>query len=288
MSIITWATNSQGAWDTGANWAGGTKPGASDTALFDGEFTGDVTAPAGTETVQHVEVASSYSGPMGTPGSPLTVDCTNMTLAGSGPGYWTTDCAQLLVNSRTRTGDGIRGIFTVDGGEEAVCILNGKFTLLNASSVQNMFVGSHADGPTVILQDASEVTNTLDIFNGRVTAQSGACGGIHIRGGVLNLQDVSELPQVFEISGGLVRVTGTSTLTMNEIRVLGGTFDISGHQGGFTLSAVCSLLVMPLAYANMNSGKSIGWDGNATAWVFPGGQIKQFRNDINPIVVGQP
>lgn len=287
MADIVWGTNSTGAWDTGASWVGGVKPGVGDNAVFTGEFTGAVTAPAAPETILNIEVAPTYPGQMGTSGSPLTINGVHFDLRGSAAAYWTsTATGHITIKSATRAGDGIVGDFTQAAAALALNIAAGKVTIGGSSSLQNINIagGQNTSSPLVTIESGAAIAGTVDIQSGTVTSDTGASADWLINGGRLTLDALTNMPAKLHCSGGVVAVTGTAAITLNEVWVGGGgVVDFSGHKGSFTSTSADTFVILPGAFLNLDSGKRTAFAGTAILWA--GGRLKMYANDFAPVVV---
>jgi hypothetical protein len=286
MATIRWGTNSPGVIDATGSWVGGVVPTGSDTAVWDGEYTGPVTAGTGTETFGHVEVSQHYPAQMGTSGSPLLVNCGNMNLSGSGAGYWTTTADSIVVNTGQRSGDGIQITPTLSGTNETLAVYSGAVTVLGGTIAQlSVGGGVGVREPLVTINSGTTLSNYIAMSSGSVTSSVAPSSFVFVSGGVLTMQDVAS-PSPITVAGGTVRFLGTTQVTLNEMIVLGGTLDFSDNKGVYGLATAASLYVYPGGVANMNSGKSTGMDaGSKVSYLYRGGRLIQFRNDINPIMV---
>ena len=72
-TTTTWTGASSSAWDTAGNWSNGV-PNTDSTAIIDGAV--DITGGLPTnEEVERVFVAYTYTGAIGSSGTPLRLDC---------------------------------------------------------------------------------------------------------------------------------------------------------------------------------------------------------------------
>lgn len=295
MAVIRWGTNTNGSDITAnGNWLGGVAPGGADDAVFDGEFTGsciDGAAPLAPANcyVDPAYTAGTGTAEMGTVATPVRINATDILSFGGGADAWITTTTNQVLCTARNTSNTLTITPTISGTEDTMNVASGK-VVIAGGTIQNLHIARAILGtsePIVTIQSAATISNALCMAGGNVTNQITSFGAtLSVTGGNLEMQGTTNSPTITFISGGRVRFTGTTTLTLNEFYIgPQGTLDISGHKGSFALGTTTILVVFPQGFANMDSNKAIGWDGNATAIVFRGGQLKQFVNDINPIMV---
>ena len=284
MASKYWISNVTAAWDTGAAWSGGVKPGASDDAIFTGDFTGSVTAPAGVETVDNVYVAEGYTGLMGTSGAPLTVDCTVLAFEGMGAAYWDGQYNQVRLSSKNLSNDAVFVDRNTVVDPAAYTSVTRGFAKLAGSHAATVF-SKHADGsePVVVVDPSTSLTGVMTVEAGRITLNENA-SDTFVTGGQVTMNDVTVGGKI-DVSGGSVVYVGsdaTASLAMSAIAVSkSGVLDASQMKGDFAMSGI--VLAGAGGFINLDSGKP--FTVTASVLQAAGGRIKYFGDNVNPIQI---
>lgn len=277
MANIRWGINIAGAWSTGANWVGGVKPGAGDTAVFDGEFTGDVTAPAGVETIDALSVSPAYSGKMGTSGARLTVNCnggsvSRLTYKGSGSEAWFTSTVDsAILDPQRMEASALNVSLTANGGKSWVAILGGRTNLIGGD-IKNLFIARNGRGavPEVSHDAACTLSGILQMNDGRVTLRGVPSDDIIVRGGILDFIGTASFSKDLFVTGGLVKATGANAVIIDSIRCMGGSIDFSAVSQIIAISSF--LYVGHGAFVNLDNGVPVTLTG-AVVLVEQGGSL---------------
>jgi len=250
----TWTGASNSDWDTVGNWTNAV-PVATGTAIIDGSVSITGGTPTA-EVVDRVYVANSYTGAIGSTGTPLKLDVEQLSVDNTTSG--SIHYIDLLgVTNTTPT-------VMVDGTKTGTALyLSGDINLLIVESTfaGTLYLGNSASDPAepkdmVMLS----TTGTVDASTpANVTWVSSST--IDVQAGTLNLGENIGTNSTMTVSGGTVNVSGWTvttgdTLVMHSggvcnwnagstgvdsdtettirtIRMVGGTFTTAGNDKAF-------------------------------------------------------
>lgn len=276
MADKYWLSDVTAAWDTGAAWTGGAKPGAGDNAIFTGAHVGAVTKPAAPETVTGIYIMDSYTGLMGTVANPLTVDAARLVYKGAGDSaYFTSTISEQCVVETVRTDAAAFNLIGTFGGGDSLVIVSGRANISGSGGYGPVIVGRGRNGNEPILDIASGVTlQDLFVDAGRVTGTDfEVTNDVHVSGGYLDWIDPGNTLTTFIVDGGLVRLSGTVDVTIATGFIMHGSVDASALKAKLTVAT--NFLVGKDGFANLDNGRPAV--GTAGYWVsvLPGGRLQQ-------------
>lgn len=273
MANKYWLADVPTAWDTGAAWTGGVKPGAGDDAIFRSDHVGNVTAPAGVETVGNVRVMPGYTGLMGTSGAKLTVNCTELTYEGDGVSAWWTSTLDRCVVQTARTDPNSFNLIATFTGDERMIVLAGRAHL---SGAYGFLVCGDARGrgsPDVVLESTPSL-NYLVVDAGRVRGTAVSIGSdAVISGGDVELTDMAGNIGRLNMSGGRLSLLGTTDFQLGRSYIHGGMLDATLLRALLTIGT--SIIVGRRGQAHLDSGRPLAISAGAFGEVLPGGVLRQ-------------
>ena len=245
----TWTGASSSAWDTAGNWTNGV-PATTGTAVIDGS----VSITGGTVTnnvVDRVYVANSYTGAIGSTGTPLKLDVEQLSVDNTASG--SVHYIDLLgVTNTTPT-------VMVDGSKTGTALyLSGDINLLivEPNFLGTLYLGNSASDPAepkdlVMLSSAGTVdastpanvawvaSSTIDIQNGSLILGEniGTNSTMTVSGGTVTVSDwTATTGDTLVMHGGVVNWNAGSTgvssdteTTIRTINMVGGTFSTAGN-----------------------------------------------------------
>jgi hypothetical protein len=229
-TTTTWTGSTNNDWDTATNWSNGL-PTSTSTAIIDG--TVDITGGLPTnEEVERVFVSYTYTGAIGTSGTPLRLDCAQFS-------YDSNTLSEIayvhIIGVANTTPDVL-----IDGLKTgSALVLSG---VLDRLSIETTFAGQLTLGNnatyTAIPKDMYMLSST-----GSVTAPvsaniAWASGGtIHIAGGLVTIAENFGASANVILSGGTLNVTAWTLTTGDSLTVLGGSCTWNAGVTSFTLTS---------------------------------------------------
>ena len=252
----TWTGASSTAWDTAGNWSNGV-PDSDGTAIIDGSV--DIAGGSVTNTdVARVYVASTYTGAIGSTGTPLELDFQELSVnnTNSGSTHWI-----------EKTGSTYTATVMIDGSKTGNAVyLAGSIDLI---IVEPTFVGTAYLGVSgsktcapkdlVMLTSSGTVdadtaaniawqsSSTVHVLSGtlKLGENCGASSTINQSGGTITVSDWTKVASdVLNQSGGTINwnagssgVDTPTATTVTTLNVYGGTFTTASNvkaQVGFT------------------------------------------------------
>jgi hypothetical protein len=249
----TWTGASNSDWDTAGNWTNSV-PATTGTAVIDGAV--DITGGTPTnEVVDRVYVANSYTGAIGSTGTPLKLDVEQLSVDNTASG--SVHYIDLLgVTNTTPT-------VMVDGTKTGTALyLSGDINLLivEPNFLGTLYLGNSASDPAepkdlVVLcsggtVDASTPANvawvtssTIDVLAGSLILGEniGTNSTMTVSGGTVTVSDWTVTTgDTLVMFGGNVNwgagSTGVSSdveTTIRTIRMVGGTFSTAGNDKAY-------------------------------------------------------
>lgn len=278
MATKYWLANTPTAWDTGAAWTGGAKPGGSDDAVFRADNVGNVLAPAGAETVGNVYVTEGYSGQMGTSGGKLTVSATKLSYKGVGPEAWFVGSYDDALIDHPRYDANAFNLEATFASNERCKVLSGRVNLSGTYITLIIARGREGRDPEVV-GNAGVSIDRLHMEAGVVTINAGAIVSDYCQlGGLVDLIDATDEPGRIVMGGGTLRVSGSTDRTWERCYILRGNFDCSQLRGLLTLNSF--VVVGRAGVVNFDNGRTCV--GNAGTWVdvIPGGVFRQYGSGL--------
>ena len=230
----TWTGASSSAWDTAGNWTNGV-PAVTGTAVIDGSVSITGGTPTN-EVVDRVYVANSYTGAIGSVGTPLKLDCEQLSIDNTTSG--STHYIDLLgVTNTTPT-------VMVDGTKTGTALyLSGDINLL--------IVESGFSGTMFLGNSATDVADVKDLVllatSGTVDASVAAnvawvsSSTVDVSAGTLNLGENVGTSSTMTVSGGTVNVSGWTATTGDTLVMHGGTVNWNAGSTGLTPSSITTV-----------------------------------------------
>ena len=254
----TWTGASNSTWSTAGNWTNGV-PDTDGTAIIDGSVS--ITGGSGISNteVDRVFVASTYTGSIGSSGTPLELDVAELSVDNSSSG--STHYLHCTGSNNTTP------TVLVDGAKTGNALyLSGDINLLivEPTFVGTMYLGNSASKQAtpkdvVMLTssgtvDATTAGNvawvssaTVHLLSGtlKLGENIGASSTLNMSGGTLTVSDWTKVSSdVLNLSGGTVNWNAGSTgvdtptaTTITTLNVMGGSFTTAANvkaQVGFT------------------------------------------------------
>lgn len=230
----TWTGASSSAWDTAGNWTNGV-PAVTGTAVIDGSVSITGGTPTN-EVVDRVYVANSYTGAIGSVGTPLKLDCEQLSIDNTTSG--SIHYIDLLgVTNTTPT-------VMVDGTKTGTALyLSGDINLL--------IVESGFSGTMFLGNSATDVADVKDLVllatSGTVDASVAAnvawvsSSTVDVSAGTLNLGENVGTSSTMTVSGGTVNVSGWTATTGDTLVMHGGTVNWNAGSTGLTPSSITTV-----------------------------------------------
>tara|TARA_R110000824_G_scaffold13220_1_gene57534 strand:+ start:16862 stop:17770 length:909 start_codon:yes stop_codon:yes gene_type:complete len=263
----TWTGASNSDWDTAGNWTNAV-PVATGTAVIDGSVSITGGTPTA-EVVDRVYVANSYTGAIGSVGTPLKLDVEQLSIDNTSSG--STHFIDLLgVTNTTPT-------VMVDGTKTGNALyLSGDLNLLIVESTFTgiMYLGNSASDPAEI-KDLVMLTTT-----GTVDASTAAnvawvaSSTIDVQSGTLNLGENVGQDSTMTVSGGTVNVSGWTTVTGDTLVMHGGTVNWNAGSTGLTPSSITTIRTIRMV------GGTFTTAANDKAYIGLG-EITQYGGTVN-------
>ena len=251
-TTTTWTGAVDGDWDTSGNWSNGV-PNTDSTAIIDGSESITGGSPA-SDQVERVYVASTYTGAIGSSGTPLELDVAQ--LSHSSTSASATSYVDLTGSANQTPDVLIDGTFL-----STPLVLSG---VLNKVIIASGFLGTLLLGNGASFK--SEITNlymlagTVDASTaGNMDWQQG--GEIVIRGGTLLLGDNIGEDGTLTMSDGTVTVSGWTEEDGDTFNIMGGT--VSWNSGALLYT---SQLANTVKTINVYGG-TFTLAGNSQAYV---------------------
>ena len=215
-TTTTWnGSASDGNWDTASNWTNGV-PNTDSTAIIDGAVSITGGLPTN-EEVERVFVAYTYTGAIGSSGSPLRLDCAQFSYDSN---TLSPTSYVHIIGVENTTPD-----ILVDGLKTgSALVLSG---VLDRLSIETTFAGQLTLGNNATYQAIPKDMYMLS-STGSVTAPvkaniAWASGGTtHIAGGLVTIAENFGASANVILSGGTLNVTDWTLTTGDSLTVLGG------------------------------------------------------------------
>jgi len=227
----TWTGAVSTAWATAGNWTNGL-PDSDDTAVIDGAV--DIVGGAvSSGEVDAVYVASTYTGDIGSSGTPLEIDVADFQFDGgtsTGVAY-----VRLIASANAAP------VVTISGG-------NGSASLYLAGTVTKMIVNSTATGTFYLGVSASKTLAITELVmvgssNATVDASTTAniawasAGRVHMDAGALKISENFGATSICECLGGTLTVSDWTNTLNDTLNVRGGTVNWNAGSTGITSEA---------------------------------------------------
>ena len=227
----TWTGASNSDWDTAGNWTNAV-PVATGTAVIDGSVSITGGTPTA-EVVDRIYIANSYTGAIGSVGTPLKLDCEQLSIDNTVSGsihyidlLGVTNTTPTVMVDGTKTGNAL--------------YLSGDLNLLIVESTFSgtMYLGNSASDPAEV-KDLVMLTAT-----GTVDASIAAnvawvsSSTIDVSSGTLNLGENVGTNSTMTVSGGTVNVSEWTVTTGDALVMHGGTCNWNAGSTGLTPSSV--------------------------------------------------
>ena len=227
----TWTGASNSDWDTAGNWTNAV-PVPTGTAVIDGSVSITGGTPTA-EVVDRIYVASTYTGAIGSIGTPLKLDCEQLSIDNTVAGsihyidlLGVTNTTPTVMVDGTKTGNAL--------------YLSGDLNLLIVEPTFSgtMYLGNSAGDPAevkdlVMLTATGTVDASIAANVAWVTSST-----IDVSSGTLNLGENIGTDSTMTVSGGTVNVSEWTVTTGDTLVMHGGTCNWNAGSTGLTPSAV--------------------------------------------------
>ena len=263
----TWVGGASSVWDTAGNWSNGV-PDADDTAVIDGAVSitgGTVTA----NDIKRLYVARSYTGAIGSTGTPLEVDVDNLSVDNNAAG--STHYIHLLGSTFTTPTVTVKGLKV-----GAALYISGTINLaiFEPTLLGTVYIGNSAS-KTAVIKDLVllSTAGSVDASTAANVAWASSAA-VDVMSGNLTLGENVGTNSTLTMSGGTVTVSGWTATTGDTFRVLGGIVKWNAGSTGLSASAVNAVNTVELL------GGSFSLEANEN--IFVGfGTVTQFAGDLN-------
>ena len=264
----TWTGASSTAWATAGNWSNGL-PDADDTAVIDGAV--DIVGGAvSSGEVDAVYVASTYTGDIGSSGTPLEIDVADFQFD---VGTSTPVAYVRLIGSANAA-----PVVTISGG-------NGSASLYLAGTVTKMIVNSTATGVFYLGESASKTLAITELVmvgcsNATVNATTAAniawasSGKVHMDAGTLKISENFGASGVCECLGGTLTIDSWTITSGDVLNLRGGT--VNWNSGAATVSIQAKTTITTM---NVYSG-TLSFASNKNAYIGLG-IVNQYGGTVN-------
>jgi len=230
----TWTGGSSSAWDTAGNWTNGV-PGSTDTAVIDGAV--DITGgTVSADEVERVYVSSTYTGALGSTGTPLELDAAQVSIDSTASGsthylhlIGTHNPTPDVIVSGLKTGDALYLSGTLDR------------LLVGPTFVGTLYLGNSASkfaAPKSLIMTATSAT--VDASTA-ANVEWESSGSIEVLAGTLNLGENVGQDSTMTVSGGSVQVDDWTAVTGDQLDIHGGTVTWLAGSSGLTPSSITTI-----------------------------------------------
>tara|TARA_R110000824_G_scaffold168136_5_gene345172 strand:+ start:4520 stop:5437 length:918 start_codon:yes stop_codon:yes gene_type:complete len=222
----TWTGAADTDWDNASNWSNG-QPDADGTAIIDGsvDIAGEVAA---NPTVDRVYVASTYTGQIGSSGTPLELDFAELSVdnTNSGSAHYIGKAVTPTLNTATVTVDGLKtgNALYLSGTIDKI--------LVEPTFIGTMYLGVSAS-KTCIPKDLImlNTTGTVDASSAANVAWASS-STIIVSSGTLLLGEQLGASSTLTQSGGTITVTGWTKVASDVWNILGGVTNWNSGSSG--------------------------------------------------------
>ena len=251
MANLIWLGTTSTAFNTAANWSGGSVPSASDSIRFVAAYSNPIAAYNFSGTaLADVVVEKGYSGAMGTKTGDLQLTCTFFEFAGEGVSYIDLSASSIaprVISTATSPGTGLYGLY----------LIGSALTTLSIESGSVGVAAVHGTTSTVatIRQRAGDCRigqgTTLTTYSGYGGSATVLCNmtNANLYGATLTTGEQGTITTL-TIERGVCVANSTGTITTANIN--GGEVDLSRSGSARTITTV-----------NMNPGGGISYDPDA-------------------------
>ncbi len=253
----TWTGATDSDFDTSSNWSNGL-PTSVDTVVIDGSVSitgGSVT----NEDMARMYVASSYTGALGSTGTPLEIDCPEVSIDNGTSG--STHYLHLTGVTATTPTVMVTGLKTgnalyLSGDLDKVIV---EPTFVGVLHIGNSATKTGAIKNLVMLTSAGTVDASVADNVAWVSSAT-----VHMASGVLNLGDNIGSSSTMFVSGGTVNVSGWAVTTGDTFNIQGGTVNWNAGSAGYSASQVTAVHTINLVSGTFsiagNDKAYIGFD----------------------------
>jgi hypothetical protein len=230
----TWTGASNSDWDTAGNWTNSV-PVATGTAVIDGSVSITGGTPTA-EVVDRIYIANSYTGAIGSVGTPLKLDCEQLSIDNTTSGaihyidlLGVTNTTPTVMVDGTKTGNAL--------------YLSGDLNLLIVESTFSgiMYLGNSASDPAEV-KDLVMLTTTGTV-DASIAANVAwvASSTVDVSSGTLNLGENVGQDSTMTVSGGTVNVSDWTAVTGDTLVMHGGTVNWNAGSTGLSPSSVTTI-----------------------------------------------
>ena len=253
MATTTWTGSSNSDWATAGNWTNGL-PATGDTAIVDGSVGITGGTPSGNAEVERVYIASTYTGAIGSSGTPLELDVAQLSVDNTTSG--STHFIHLTGSNNTTPNCVIDGTKT-----GAALYISGDLASVTVEPTfaGTMYLGNSASKDADIKDLVMLSTSgTIDASNAaNVSWVTGAT--CYQTAGTVTIGEHFGQDSTWIMSGGSLNVTGWTATSGESLKMLGGTCTwTAGSTGtsGTAINALNTLKVMGGTFTTATNEKA--------------------------------
>ena len=241
MATMYWVGGTsgyEGKYDTAANWSGGAVPTAGDTVHITGSQNIDDGLNQSSVDVDKFIVESSYTGTIGSKGSPLQVGITDTSgaieFSGSGESHLDIggSSVNMTIHSTASAAVGSYGLTIKGTGIAVLSVKGGKVGIATGVPADTATITTlRCLGGRTVVGSGTTVTN-IDVGSGAKLTTRASCADMDIRSGTVKTTEAAAISSSVTLWGG--RLIHNSTGTIASAVIQGGELDVS--QGGLNVT----------------------------------------------------
>ena len=241
MATMYWVGGTsgyEGKYDTAANWSGGAVPTAGDTVHITGSQNIDDGLNQSSVDVDKFSVESSYTGTIGSKGSPLQVGITDTSgaieFSGSGESHLDIggSAVNMTIHSTASAAVGSYGLTIKGTGIAVLSVEGGKVGIATGVPADTATITTlRCLGGRTVVGSGTTVTN-IDVGSGAKLTTRASCADMDIRSGTVKTTEAAAISSSVTLWGG--RLIHNSTGTIASAVIQGGELDVS--QGGLNVT----------------------------------------------------
>lgn len=241
VATIYWIGGSvgfEGKFNLDENWSGGTAPVAGDSIHISGSQDIDDALDSSAIDVDRFVVESSYTGSIGSKGSPLEIGITDTTgtieFSGSGEAHLDLGASvvNMIVHSTSSAGVGSYGLYVKGSAIAVLSVEGGKVGIaVDVPADTATITTLRCLGGRTVVGSGTTVTN-VDVGSGARLTLRANCSDMDIRSGTVKTTESAAISSSVTIWGG--RLIHNSTGTIASAIIQGGELDVS--RGGLNVT----------------------------------------------------
>ena len=253
MATTTWTGASNSNWHTAGNWTNGL-PATTDTAIIDGTVSITGGTPSSNAEVERVYIASTYTGAIGSTGTPLELDVAQLSVDNSTSG--STHYIHLTGSNNTTPN------CVIDGAKTGAALyLSGDLAtvVVEPTFAGTMYLGNSASKVAAI-KDLTMLSTSGTVDASTAANVSWVTGATCLQtAGTVTIGEHFGQDSTWTMSGGSLNVTGWTATTGESLIMLGGTTTwTAGSTGtsGTAVNAVNTLKILGGTFTTATNEKA--------------------------------